>query len=306
MIFKRASLDSLIKKRWILLFFFSISFSASIGGYTSDVFNTSIMSRQAGMGGAGRTLASGAEAGFINSALLAIANNFEISYSNVALLAETNLTYIGLLFPLEDCSFSIGLISMQTSDIERHLNPSVPSAIPDGYFSALNQSLSIGVGKRFLDYLDLGLSAKYERRLLDTVQDSVFTADAGFMLNFSPMQFGGTLRNIYVKKYGNTEDDYPLDLDIGMNFSMYDRLLLCFDYIGLLTGHNRCYAGFEYSILKSNTLPKGIMFRCGINENEFSGGLGIMLGEFQIDYAYVVHELENQHNVSAKLVLGAE
>ncbi|MDD5457703.1 MAG: hypothetical protein PHV30_11830 [Candidatus Margulisbacteria bacterium] len=273
----------------------------SIGGYASDYLEYGIFARSSSMGNAGRTLSGGPSAAFYNSALLAQSNSLGLAYAYTGLLADTSCGYFGLGSTLGDWHWAVNALIIKTGGIEVHTNPLAPNFTPEGYTDAANELYIIGLGRNFTDSLDLGLSAKFQRRGLGDSRDEIYSLDAGFLWNLGWLQIGPVFRNLLVNKTGDTSDEFKPDIDIGFQFNIFEPLLLVVDATRLLDKPSRYYLGAEYILLGGKQSACNLSLRGGGNENETSAGLGLCLGFIRIDYAYVMHNLESQHRYTFML-----
>ncbi len=292
-----------MKPIWFVVFsliFIAMGHAQIVGGYAADFMDYGVGGRELAMGGAGRTSAFDASAGYWNSALLASQKGLSIASMYTTLLVESKYLHFGISSPYMDGVVAFNTVYVGVDNVERHTNVLQPSAIPDNYFGASSGLYILSYAKKISSTFNLGVSAKYGFRNIDTSQDGVLAIDVSFMADGSWIQVGGNLRNIYARKRGDpTDDDFGIDADVGANIRM-GNWLICLDLARFLRDGARYYLGTEYTAFEWSR-NFAVLLRAGINSNEASAGIGIVVNPLCFDYAFIMALDNSQHRFSINL-----
>lgn len=274
-----------------------------IGGYTADYLDYGVGARYLGMGGVGRTIATDANAGYWNPALLPRVSDISLSGMTTTLLGMTKYNQIALSIPLNESDVIAGTyIGFNVDQMELHGVINDATSTPEGYFTTQKNALMISYGHKMSPSINVGLSGKYGSRRVYNSQDSVLAMDAGTYADFGDIQWGGTIRNIVAIKLGEqTDDNYELDFDLGTSYKM-DKILFSLDVARILRKNTSFFFGAEYAAIsiKDNF---DLKIRAGINSNEMSLGLGVQTTPIFFDYAFLIRPLSQEHLFSMGLSL---
>ncbi len=255
------------------------------------------------MGSVGRTIATDANAGYWNPALLPCVHDISLTGMTTTLLGVTKYNQFALSMPLNETDVIAGTyIGFNVDQMELHGIKTDSTPTPEGYFSTQKNALMVSYGHKMSPSINIGFTGKYGSRRVYNSQDSVIAVDAGTYANFGDLQVGGTLRNLVAIKLGEqTDDNYELDFDCGTSLKMKD-LLISFDIARFLRKDTSYFLGVEYSALsiKDNF---DLKLRGGINSNEVSLGLGILTAPIYFDYAFLIRPLSQEHLFSMGISL---
>lgn len=266
-----------------------------IGGYTADYLDYGVGARYLAMGGVGRTIATDANAGYWNPALLPQVHDISLSGMTTTLMGMTKYNQMAISIPLnENDAVAATYVGLNVDNMELHGIGYEATTTPEGYFTTQKNALMLSYGHRMNQNFNVGVTAKYGSRSVYKSQDSVFAVDAGSYINLGAVQVGGTVRNLFAVKLGDqTDDNYDLDFDLGASAQM-DAFLFSLDVARIMRKNTSFYVGAEYSAISIKD-SFDLKFRGGINSNEFSLGLGIQTTPIFFDYAFLVRPLSQEH-----------
>lgn len=250
-----------------------------------------------------------------------------------------NYHYIGITQPLVgDAVLAVNWIRLAVDDIpvfpdlagdsyyDRLMNPGLrPSGEPAGYIADIENAVFVSFAKRNhfrvnlgwifhrvrLD-LPFGVNIKWIRQSIGDYSASGLGIDIGGMIRFSMadlMQnkalgligFGVQLQDVTRSTMTwNTrhQDTVPLNAVFGLSyeqpfFNKKAKIIVAVDRASRWEGDSR----FGLEIQGFNRL----FLRVGRGNAHFSGGAGIRIWKFTVDYAFQTHELDGLHRVSCSL-----
>ncbi len=239
-----------------------------------------------------------------NPSLLALTPPVGFVFSSSHLLADTIYTNAAIVIPFGIDTIALNVSSLQTNDVERHISAVTPNAIPDGYFGQSQEMYLLSVAHSLSESLLIGLSARYHHRRIDRFDDQLYTADIGLAYIWGPVRAGTLFRNVWSYKTGDTQDDANYSIEMGLSLRLLEELTLALDADQLNRPNPNLYAGIEYDVIGLRKTGGAVSLRAGSNAIENSVGLGIMLVGFEINYAYIMKSMENQHRFSLNINLG--
>jgi long-subunit fatty acid transport protein len=188
-----------------------------------------------------------------------------------------------------------------------------------GTFRASDIALTVGYATTVNDNLHLGGALKFINSSIASYSSSGLAADLGalYAIPDTRITVGASLRNLgsQLSSYATTKEDLPLDFTFGA--SVIPRglpLLLNFNFHKLNEDADTFSDRFRaFTIGGEFTLSKALQVRIGYdNENRkdlkvgtsaelagFSGGLGITIKEYTVDYSITsLGKIGSQHRVS--------
>ncbi len=154
----------------------------------------------------------------------------------------------------------------------------------------------VSYGKEVFDGIYSGISLKIVNQTVDKYSDTGFGMDLGLLykpkMGFwfvdNRLALGLNLQNIVSPeiKLKETKDRFPLNIKAGLSYRIIpDRFTFVVDANKSEKHSIKLSYGMEYMF------NKGFSVRGGVNENEFTGGVGIGIKNFNIDYAYAYHNV---------------
>lgn len=277
---------------------------AAVGQTAVSVFDIEPGVARLGAGGAGISVAAGAETLYYNPASLTKLpgisfSSFYASYLGLASYSAFSLTLRN--FGIAALMFNSGGIQgydaggSQTTTLSYRntgfvfgvgLDPSDLKFIPDLPFD-------MSVGARLK-----GLTTK-----VGDARGTGFTLDIGMRseipgLNLGPIAIsdiavGLTAVNLFgVLSYEAEQENFGMDLGLGASARFVNLVSAAID---LSLGGHGIHFGLEYSPASTLTLRLGLISKGGIS---VTAGVGVAVQGFMLDYAYVSHTLGGTHRVS--------
>jgi len=174
-----------------------------------------------------------------------------------------------------------------------------------GSFSANDIALSIGYAAQLEENLNLGAAVKFIYSGIADYTSTAVAADVGILYRIpdSRLAFGASIRNLgaQLSTYNGTREDLPLDVTVGA--SVIPKGLPLYLNVGfhrLADDAETLGERFRYFTVGGEfTLSKVLLFRVGYDNARrkdfkigssadmagFSGGIGILVSGYTIDYA---------------------
>lgn len=298
---------TIVKRRFyvVLVVLFAAGFSLAAGGQTAvSVFDIEPGVARLGAGGAGISVAAGAETVYYNPASLTEVpgisfSSFFASYMGVASYSAFSLTLRN--FGVAALLFNAGGIQGYDAGGSRTdtlayrntgfilgagISPSDLPFIPDLPFD-------VTVGMRIK-----GLSSN-----VGGTRGSGFTVDLGVRTRIpnitlgpvpiSDVAFGLTAINLFgALSYETERENFGMDLALGASGQFANLVSAAIDMS--LGGHG-IHFGLEYWPVSTLALRLGLISKGGIS---VTAGVGVAVQGIMIDYAYVSHTLGGTHRVS--------
>jgi len=161
----------------------------------------------------------------------------------------------------------------------------VPSGTPDfNYYSFARQVNA---------YIAMGLSLKFKRKHPANYYQffgSDFSYDIAILSRpFPRIQIGALMQNLPPKRAINL-------ISLGISYRL-PRIIISTDFVFSLSeiSASEIHLGAEW------TFNKYLRFRAGISESHPTFGLGIVIRNLRLDYAWIREDISNSHFVSAEL-----
>ncbi|MGC8867727.1 MAG: PorV/PorQ family protein [Elusimicrobiales bacterium] len=295
----------------VFLFYpFSLIFSQS-GGQPGAVLSYGVGARALAMGGAFYAISDDATATYWNPAALSLLERKEFSFMQAQMFGQTSINFISYVHPTVSRGiFGFFMNQMNSSGFEKvsiTVDPETNEIVDLktlGTFSVKEQAMGISWGRNISQKLSFGVSIRNISRSVDTSKDSFNTIDLAMLYNVSrsyKMAFG--VQNIFSKKSGDTDDEFPLVFKLGQSFSLFKgSLIFDLDLTKIQNGGQNIRFGSEYWPLYWAAFRFGIMANPQIQEASF--GIGIRFKSFSIDVAQGIHALGNTTKFSLGLRFG--
>ena len=279
---------------------------AAAGQQASTVFDIDPGVGLLGAGGAGLSIANGAETLYYNPATLAELpgisfSSFYASYVGLANLSALSLTFRnwGIAALLLDSSGipgfdtegnSTGTLAFRNTGIlfGAGIDPSILPFIPDLAFD-----------------FALGTRIKYLSTSIGENDGTGFSVDLGFRTAFPDMQlgpmratelaFGATAVNLFGGiSFDAVRENFQMDIKLGASARLAEVFRVALDaHLG-----GALHFGFSYTPLPTFELRLGVISKGTMS---ITAGLGVNVDGFLIDYAFVSHALGGTHRVALTL-----
>jgi len=291
----------------LLLTLLGLGIGLSGAGQTSvTVFDIEPGVSMLGAGGAGLSVANGAETLYYNPANLSELpgisfSSFYASYVGVANYSALALTFRNLGF----AALMLNSGGIQGYDGTGGLTDTLA-------FVNTGILFGVGVGASDLAFLpdagfdySLGARIKYVTVGIGDDSGTGFSFDLGFRAAFPDMNVGGlsisdiaigvTTVNLFgAVAYDTESEDFQMDIKVGASASVFGSLLVALD----LHLAGAAHVGLEYSPMPTFALRLGMISAGALS---FTAGVGVNVDGFLIDYAFVSSAVGGTHRVSLTL-----
>lgn len=234
----------------------------------------------------------------LGKAFVAIADDVNAVYYNPAGLTQLKLSEIttmyatpfatkvkgidyhtlGYVYPGKDQALGVYVIGLRVSGISKVNDITIG---PESEFSNQEWAALFSCAKSINNKLSLGVTLKIIHQSLEKIKNDSMGLDLGMMLYFGKrVRFALVATDIFSSKLG--EDRIPKKVKWGVSWKLGKIFLLStsLDY----TPHRKLkhHGGVEVNILKNFILRTGY----STGNREISGGLGIKVKKFQLDWGY--------------------
>jgi hypothetical protein len=259
--------------------------------------------RAAALGGSPVALAGDPEAVFVNPAGAATLSSPTASLGFFKHLLDINAGFVSGAYPLEEIgtlTAGVMYVNYGSFDEKDELGTTL------GSFSASDLAVSLGYANTAAEGLSYGGAVKFITSSIASYGSSALAADAGihYAVPESRVTLGASIRNLgaQLDAFDETGEDLPLDLAVGgsvipkgipLQLSLtFSRLTENVD--SFLDRFSTFAVGAEF------TLSTVLQLRFGYNNSQrkdwklgtssglagFSGGLGVTVQEYRLDYAF--------------------
>jgi len=298
-----------------ILAFTTWAFASSTGGQVGEFLSYGAGARALGMGGAFTSISDDASATYWNPAGMAQLTRKELTLLQSSLFADTKLDFYSYVHPSKKggSAWGLSLTKLGSAGFER-VNATYDAGSQNytsfekaGTFAVEEQALSWAYGRRVVDRVAIGTAIRKVTRSVDTSSDSSMLADLGLLVDSKDgtRRTGLTIRNVYSKVSGDTEDTYPLVLRAGVSdFFFKKRLLLALDLDKNIKANMGYHIGGEFKFTKRFTGRCGVQGSQSEGVNETDVGFGYGWKSFIFDYSLGLATLGTTSRIGITLKFG--
>lgn len=157
-------------------------------------------------------------------------------------------------------------------------------------FDAGDWAVAVGHGRRITDRWTVGGTAKIVRSEIDDVSATTGAVDLGATYAHSDnLTLGVSLTNLgRGQRFLRNRDPLPLTLRVGGAYRLGNRLIAAIDLAQPRDHAFEIHAGAEWRPIRPLALRIGYsQARDEDNREGLTAGLGLLVGDFSIDYAFV-------------------
>lgn len=292
-----------------LLIAFCSRQALSAGRSGAQFLKIGVGARACAMGEAFVALSDDPSALYWNPSGMNQINRVQMLASQNFWLLDMSHQYVALVLPTTIGKFGISGSYSSSGKIPKYENFQ-----QIGDYSAYDIVGTLGYSRN-LRFLSLGATGKYIQQKIDNVVASSYALDAGLIFNFfNILNFGFVAQNFGPDiKFIEESDPLPFVLKYGFAFN-YKNFVLASDYCIPKYSKKRINIGVELPIGKAIIIRSGYKFiesnsgkfsfknENSSEENNISGGIGIKLNHFHVDYAYIINsEIEDIHQISINI-----
>ena len=279
---------------------------SGVGQTATTVFDIEPGVSTLGAGGAGLSIADGAETLYYNPAGLSELPGISFSSFYASYLGVANYSALALTFR----NWGLATMLLNSGGIQGY-------DAAGGQTEALsygNTAVVFGVGLRPSDLpfvpemgfdFSVGARIKYVSITIGDAKGGGFAFDLGFRTNLPNMTFGGlsvsdfaigvTAINLFGSvDYDAVTEDFQMDMQVGASATLLDALRVAFDlHLG-----GSAHVGLAYSPIPTLAIRLGVISAGGFS---LTAGVGVDVEGFLIDYAFVSSPIGGTHRVSLTL-----
>jgi hypothetical protein len=301
---------------WGVLLVCACAASAATGQTVFNFLRNDVGARAAGMAGSFVTVANDPTSLFYNPAALGTLDASRGGVGFFKHLLDVNAGYAVYSQEIPEIGrFAAGILYTNYGSFDE--TDDVGNTI--GSFTAADMAFTVGYANTFEQNLYYGGSVKFIHSSIASYASTGLAADAGilYVIPDSRLSLGASIRNIgaQLATYAGTRENLPLDLTVGA--SIVPRglpLLLNFNFHKLNEDPGTFIDRFRaFTVGGEFTLSRVLQFRFGYNNEErkdlktgtaaglagFSGGLGITVADYKVDYALSsLGKIGNLHRIS--------
>lgn len=255
-------------------------FAREDGGQAGAFLEFANSARSLAMAGASTAVSDDASAVLSNPAGLSQIERKDFVASYSTLFEDSKFSVINYAQPTVDMgTFGIGLVSLQSGSFDRRDN----TGSQNGSFGTSETAFLLSHGFELGKRLSLGSGMKVIREQVDNFSSTGYGLDGAALLKVnSVLTMGLTLRNLLAPtlKLRNENDRYPLDLRVGSRWQANRKLMVAMDLNQTANRSIKFRLGAEW------TLNSLLALRVGVNETEFTTGLGFKFKDWGVDYSF--------------------
>ncbi|MGY8823876.1 MAG: PorV/PorQ family protein [Candidatus Latescibacterota bacterium] len=237
-----------------------------------------------------------------NPAALAIKGTRAYTFSHNAWIEGIDQEHAHLVYKRAHSIWALRAQVWQADGLERRTGP---SSEPLGEFGVYDLSTGVAYTRHLQSGLRVGGQLKFVRQSISTATASGWAIDLGVLHALSPhVDLGATLLNFgRMSKLERTSTPLPTEGRAGLVYSGIQRLRIGFEAQKARASDLSLHVGGQY---QANSL---LALRLGYQTSEnrhLSAGLGLRVGTWTIDYAYIPFSsgLGEAHRLSLQLDVG--
>jgi len=291
------------------------TWATATGGQPGEFLSYGAGARSLAMGSAFTGIADDGSATYWNPAGLSQITRKEITMLKATLFGDTTYDFYSFVRPSQKgkSAWGLSMTKLASTGFEKVTtkadtqSQTFTSVNTDGSFGVEESALSWSYGRKVIDKVSIGTAINKITRSVDTSSDGAMTADLSTLLDLKDgkRRLGITIRNIYAKMSGDTEDTMPLVMRMGISDQYFkDRLLLSIDIDKTIRANTGWHAGGEFGFTKNFKGRFGVQGEQGEGFRETDVGFGYGRKNITFDYALGLHTLGTSSRISITFRFG--
>jgi len=300
----------LFKRIFIFILLLFSSATCAGGDYASAgaFLNLGVGARALGMGSAFTSVSIGPDATYWNPAGLAFSRRMQFLAMHSNLAFDQNYNFVSAINPWRFIgTFGVSWIGYGMSRIEGRTENTKD---PEWIFGDYQNALLISFGRKFVDFLSVGVSLKLLHHSLDAFHGMGWGFDAGFL--YTPgdrkLRIGIVFQNVQTElEWGQDHVEIiPLTLRSGISYRPIRNAILSFDISQTQGKFIDPRMGFEYRVMGF------VPVRFGMENESFSAGAGLKIyaekANITFDYGFAREPIafNDIHRISVQIELNQQ
>jgi Flp pilus assembly protein TadD len=285
------------------------------GGQVGEFLYYGSGARALAMGGAFTAISDDASATYWNPAGMSQLVRKEITLMQSTLFADTKLDFYSYVHPSKKggSAWGLSMTKLGSAGFEKvnvTVDPNTQTYTSyenAGSFAVEESALSWAYGRKVVDRVAIGTALRKVTRTVDTSSDDAMLMDLGLLVDSknNSRRYGFTMRNVYSKISGDTEDSYPLVLRFGVSdYFFKKRLLMSLDVDKNIDSDIGYHVGGEFKFTKRFSGRFGVQGSQGEGVRETDVGFGYGWKSIIFDYSMGLAELGTTSRISITLKFG--
>jgi hypothetical protein len=280
----------------------SLQIANAAGTTAADFLKMGAGARAAAMGEAYSSVSNDVTAGYWNPAGLSQIESAEVAMMHNAALVDTQYQYVGGALPTENGALGASLQRMDYDTIDAY------DALDakQGSFDASSLAINLTYSKKISETLNAGVTGKLIQESLEAEKASGFGADFGLLMKRERVNLSAVIQHLGTGlEFVQEKQSLPTTIRLGASTRfLEEKLTVAADLVQAKGADMMVNTGAEYRLSETITLRGGYRLTPGADFavgglTGLTGGLGLNLGQFSIDYAMMPFgDLGNTHRVS--------
>jgi len=273
-------------------------------GDTGAYMKMGVSARSIGMGGAVTAIGDDVYATFYNPAGLSLLSKREFGAYHAILGLDRHLNFVAYAHPLAKGALGVSWLNSSIEAIPRY---EIESGNPvyKGEFDFEEGKAALAYSYPVSRFLKLGINLNYVYAKMLDKDANDFGGDFGLLWHYNKyLNIGLSIKNLLQELDWNTDserrDKFPVSVSTAVAFKFNSDLIVAFEYER--TRHLQPV--FKVGVEK--LFKDKFALRCGYNGDNFSVGGGIIIKNFDFDYAYIEDALDSTHRFAFTLKFGPE
>jgi tetratricopeptide (TPR) repeat protein len=277
-------------------------FAVATGGQPDEFMSYGAGARSLAMGAAFVGVADDASATYWNPAGLSQITRKELTLMRATLFADTTYDFYSFVMPSKKggSAWGVSMTQLANSGFEKVSTTVDPNTqaytnvSSNGTFGVSESAMTWSYGRKVVDHVSIGTAINQIKRSVDTSSDSSMAADLGTLIDMKDgtRRLGMTIKNVYSKVSGDTDDTMPLMFRVGLSDQYFKkRLLLALDIDKSINANPGYHFGGEFAFTKNFRGRFGVQGSQATGLQETDVGFGYTIKSITLDYSIGLHTL---------------
>jgi tetratricopeptide (TPR) repeat protein len=280
----------------------STIYGAEDGGYEGAFMNWGAGARSLGMAKVFTGIADDSSAVYWNPAGLVQLDKTETTILYASLWEGINYNFLSFAYPTVTSGvFGVNIVMLNAGGAERR---DIENNLLEGKINMTKLGVGLGYAYPIFRFISFGIKVNYIGRWFDNENTGFIGIDLSIFTRYEDLTVGVVLQNAVYEKFGDTEDELPKIIKLGIGYKAMEVILFGGE-IEVRKTQVGTYATSWRIGVESNVINPFIV-RGGINATEYTLGAGFNYNKrVRIDYSAGLHqELGLSHRASLSVMIG--